>query len=90
MSHRMWSSAVVAIPDDAVAERPLPLSWCGRARVTPEALREFLGEHFASGNSRRVGLHRGRCPAPVSAGFDKKVLRAHVRRRRTQVVVAKA
>ena len=42
-------AAVVAIPDDKWQERPLASVVVREgARVTPEALREFLGEHFAT------------------------------------------
>ena len=57
----------------------------GRARAPrspPAELREFLGERWPSGSCRSAGRSSRRCRRPSVGKFDKKRVRAQLRRRR--------
>ena len=84
-------AAVVAIPDDKWQERPLASVVVREgARVTPEALREFLGEHFAKWQLPDVWAFIEAVPRTSVGKFDKKVLRKQYADGELEVVVAKA
>ena len=83
-------AAVVAIPDEKWQERPLASVVVREgAQVTPEALREFLSEHFAKWQLPDAWAFIEAVPRTSVGKFDKKVLRKHYADGELDVVLAK-
>ncbi len=69
-------AAVVAIPDEKWQERPMASVVVRQGMsVTPEELREFLGEHFAKWQLPDAWAFIEAVPRTSVGKFDKKVLR---------------
>jgi fatty-acyl-CoA synthase len=82
-------AAVVAIPDEKWQERPLASVVVREgAEVTPEALREFLSEHFAKWQLPDAWAFVEAVPRTSVGKFDKKVLRKHYADGELDVVLA--